>query len=137
MDWIRKNEYGLIDVQVLPSYLSDLALDGMVSTFPSLAKILKELPNRTFVFLIQMILLQIVGRQAKKTEQAKTVKRMVNWIWNQFISSVQCPEGMLNRRQKFALGVLMFGSLSCQIVRLSKSHTYLFGRRLCCASCAA
>ncbi|KAA1065767.1 Histone deacetylase hda1 [Puccinia graminis f. sp. tritici] len=31
MDWIRKNGYGLIDVQVLPSYLSDLVLDGMIS----------------------------------------------------------------------------------------------------------
>ncbi|KAA1103201.1 Histone deacetylase hda1, variant 2 [Puccinia graminis f. sp. tritici] len=61
MDWIRKNGYGLIDVQVLPSYLSDLVLDGM----------------------------------AKKAEQAKTVKRMVNWIWNQFISLSDCQNLIL------------------------------------------
>ena len=61
MDWIRKNDYGLVDVQVLPSYLSDLALDGV----------------------------------AKKAEQARTLKRMVNWIWNQFISLSDCQNLVL------------------------------------------
>ncbi|PLW57960.1 hypothetical protein PCANC_00747 [Puccinia coronata f. sp. avenae] len=56
MDWIRKHEYGLIDVQVLPSYVSDLAIDAL----------------------------------AKKAELARTLKRMVNWIWNQFISLSDC-----------------------------------------------
>jgi len=61
MDWIQKNEYGLIDVQVLPSYISDLAMDAL----------------------------------AKKVEQTRTLKRMVNWIWNQFISLSDCQNLVL------------------------------------------
>ncbi|POW19340.1 hypothetical protein PSHT_04791 [Puccinia striiformis] len=61
MDWIRSNQYGIIDVQVLPSYLSDLAMDAIT----------------------------------KKAEQAKTLKRMVNWIWNQFISLSDCQNLIL------------------------------------------
>lgn len=60
MDWIRKNDYGIIDVQVLPSGASDLA-----------------------------------GGLPKKLEQRKLIKRLVHWLWNQFITLSDCRDVVL------------------------------------------
>ncbi|MBW0460969.1 hypothetical protein O181_000684 [Austropuccinia psidii MF-1] len=61
MQWIRKHDYGIIDVQVLPSYLSDLAADGL----------------------------------AKRVEKKRTIGRLVNWLWNQFITLSDCQNLVL------------------------------------------
>jgi hypothetical protein len=87
MDWIRKHEYGLIDVQVLPSYVSDLAIDALVS-------VIHVTPNEGDVLVFKRLecLIHTILPKTNRPKRRSWQERSSGWLIGFGISSSRQSE---------------------------------------------